>query len=56
VAVSHEVVIIGQQGNDAIIVVEVADMLGTIPYEVVPSIAARVPRVAIGSCVQALGC
>jgi alanine racemase len=39
-----EVVLIGQQGGDRITVGEVADRLGTINYEVVSEILARVPR------------
>jgi alanine racemase len=39
-----EVVLIGQQGNDAITAEEVAERLGTINYEVVSAILARVPR------------
>ena len=40
-----EVVLIGQQGGDRITVGEVAQRLGTINYEVVSEILARVPRV-----------
>jgi alanine racemase len=40
-----EVVLIGQQGGERITVGEVADRLGTINYEVVSEILARVPRV-----------
>jgi alanine racemase len=40
-----EVVLIGRQGNDEITVDEVARRLGTINYEVVSEILARVPRV-----------
>ena len=39
-----EVVLIGQQGNDAVTAEEVAERLGTINYEVVSAILARVPR------------
>ncbi len=39
-----EVVLIGQQGGDAISAEEVAERLGTINYEVVSAILARVPR------------
>ena len=39
-----EVVLIGQQGGDCISVAEVARTLGTINYEVVSEILARVPR------------
>lgn len=41
-----EVVLIGRQGEDAISVDEVAGWLGTIGYEVVSEILARVPRVS----------
>ncbi len=40
-----EVVLIGQQGGDRITVGEVAERLGTVNYEVVSEILARVPRV-----------
>jgi alanine racemase len=40
-----EVVLIGSQGDAHLTVEEVADRLGTIPYEVVSEILARVPRV-----------
>ncbi len=40
-----EVVLIGRQGEDAITVEEVAQQLGTSPYEVVAALLARVPRV-----------
>jgi len=39
-----EVVLIGQQGGDRITAEEVAARLGTINYEVVSQILARVPR------------
>jgi len=45
VRVGDEVVLIGIQGEDAITAEEVADWLGTINYEVVSEILARVPRV-----------
>ena len=41
-----EVVLIGRQGNEQITVDEVAGQLGTINYEVVSEILARVPRVS----------
>jgi alanine racemase len=44
VRVGDEVVLIGAQGDDAITADEVADWLGTINYEVVSEILARVPR------------
>jgi alanine racemase len=49
VKVGDEVVIVGQQGQAAVTVDELADKLGVINYEVVTSIATRVPRIAIGS-------
>jgi alanine racemase len=45
VRVGDEVVLIGRQGEDAITAEEVAGWLGTINYEVVSEILARVPRV-----------
>jgi alanine racemase len=44
VRVGDEVVLIGRQGDEEITVEEVAQRLGTIPYEVVCQILARVPR------------
>jgi alanine racemase len=41
-----EVVLIGQQGNESIAVEQVAEWLGTINYEVISEILARVPRVS----------
>lgn len=43
-----EVVLLGRQGDDEITVEEVADSAGTIPWEVLTSIAPRVPRVYVG--------
>lgn len=40
-----EVVLIGAQGDERLTVEEIAARLGTIPYEVVSAILARVPRV-----------
>jgi alanine racemase len=45
VRVGDEVVLIGHQGDDQITAEEVADWLGTVNYEVVSEILARVPRV-----------
>ncbi len=39
-----EVVLIGEQGDECIGAGEWAERLGTIPYEVVCAISARVPR------------
>lgn len=44
VRVGDEVVLIGRQGTDEITADQVADWLGTINYEVVSEILARVPR------------
>jgi alanine racemase len=41
-----EVVLIGRQGDESITVEQVADRLGTINYEVISEILARVPRVS----------
>jgi len=40
-----EVVLIGEQGDERITAEDVAERLGTINYEVVSEILARVPRV-----------
>jgi alanine racemase len=45
VRIGDEVVLIGKQGEDEITANEVANWLGTINYEVVSEILARVPRV-----------
>ncbi|MCD6289832.1 MAG: alanine racemase, partial [Anaerolineae bacterium] len=44
---NDEVVLIGQQGEDVITADEVATRLGTINYEVISEILARVPRVSV---------
>jgi Alr-MurF fusion protein len=46
VRVGDEVVLIGRQGNDELTAEEVATRLGTINYEVVAELLARVPRVS----------
>jgi alanine racemase len=46
VAVGDEVVLIGRQGDELIRAEHWAERLGTIGYEVVCAIGARVPRVA----------
>ena len=46
-AVGDEVVLIGRQGTEEITVAEVAERLGTIAYEVLTSISARVPRITV---------
>ena len=45
VRVGDDAVMIGRQGNDEISANEVAEMLGTISYEVLCRIGPRVPRV-----------
>ena len=47
VRVGDEVVVIGRQGNETLAADEVADLLGTINYEVVSALTERVPRVYI---------
>ncbi len=49
VAVGDEVVLIGRQGDEAVTANEWGDRLGTIGYEVVCGIGARVPRVYLGA-------
>lgn len=49
VAVGDEVVILGRQGSEAITAQEMAELLETIPYEVVCGISARVPRIYLNS-------
>ena len=49
VTVGDEVVLIGRQGAEEITAAEVAQRLGTIAYEVLTSISARVPRVSVQS-------
>jgi alanine racemase len=47
VAVGDEVVLFGRQGEAELSVDEVASLLGTINYEVVCAVSARVPRVCV---------
>jgi alanine racemase len=47
VQIGDETVILGQQGGDSITAFELADLAGTIPYEVLCNIAARVPRILV---------
>jgi alanine racemase len=47
VATGDEVVLIGQQGDEAISAFDHAKAAGTIPWEIFTRIAARVPRIAI---------
>ena len=46
-AAGDEVVLIGRQGEEEITATEIAERLGTIAYEVLTSISARVPRVLV---------
>jgi len=45
VEIGDEVVLIGEQGDDEITATELADLIGTINYEITCSISKRVPRV-----------
>lgn len=49
VELGDEVVLIGSQGNETITATEIADMIGTINYEVLCNISKRVPRRYISS-------
>ena len=49
VAAGDHVVLIGAQGDERILATEWADRLGTIGYEIVCGISARVPRRAGGA-------
>lgn len=44
VAVGDEAVLIGKQGDESIDAWDLADRVGTIPYEILTSISSRVPR------------
>jgi len=44
VAVGDEVVLLGTQGDECLQAGEVGELLGTIGYEVLTSLGARVPR------------
>ena len=44
VAVGDEVILLGRQGNEQITATEIAEQLGTIPYEIVCAISSRMPR------------
>jgi alanine racemase len=45
--VAEEAVLLGEQGGQEITADELADLAGTIPYEILTNISARVPRVYI---------
>ena len=48
VGIGDEVVLVGQVGDERILAEELADILGTINYEVTCGISARVPRETVG--------
>ena len=45
VAVGDEVVVIGKSGQCSVTALEIAQLLNTVPYEVLCSIGKRVPRI-----------
>jgi alanine racemase len=47
VEIGDEVVLIGEQGSERITAYDLADAVGTIPYEVLCAIGARVPRIVV---------
>ena len=47
VKTGEEVVLIGSQGSSKILTEELADLSGTIPYEIVCGLGSRIPRVYI---------
>jgi alanine racemase len=47
VEIGDEVVLIGEQGGESMTAYDLADAIGTIPYEVTCAISARVPRLLI---------
>ncbi len=47
IQIGEEVVFLGNQGNDIITAYELAELMGTIPYEITTAIKERVPRVYI---------
>jgi alanine racemase len=48
IRIGDEVVIMGKQGKNRITALQLADILGTIPYEICCAISARVPRIYKG--------
>jgi alanine racemase len=46
--VGDEAVLLGSQGGQSITAWDLADLAGTIPWEVLCAIGARVPRVLVG--------
>jgi len=49
VEVGDEVILVGRQGGEEITAAELADLAGTIPYEIVCRIGVRVPREYLGT-------
>ena len=49
VSTGDEVVLYGRQGEEQISINDAAELLGTIPYEVMTSVRACVPRVYVGT-------
>ena len=49
VSTGDEVVLYGRQGEEQISINDAAELLGTIPYEVMTSVSARVPRIYVGA-------
>ena len=49
ISVGDEVVLVGRSGEDRILVEELAELLGTINYEVTCGLSARVPRESVGA-------
>lgn len=49
IEVNDEVILIGNQANESITIYELADKIGTIPYEITTSITERVPRVFVNN-------
>jgi alanine racemase len=47
-SVAEEVVLIGSQGDETILAEELADLVGTVSYEILTGISSRVPREYIG--------
>lgn len=52
VEIGDEVALIGEQGRERITAYDHADLAGTIPYEILCNIAARVPRVMVPRMVK----
>jgi len=49
VDIGDEVVLMGQGDHGSITALEIADLVGTVPYEVLCSIGKRVPRIYLDS-------